>query len=40
MKKQQCFRKDPDKNNKKSKEIYWEYRGEKAVLEWIDDNIV
>ncbi|WP_066073428.1 DUF5412 domain-containing protein [Neobacillus soli] len=29
-----------NKENKRSKKIYWQYREENAKIEWIDDNTV
>lgn len=29
-----------NKENKRSKKIYWQYREENAQIEWIDDNTV
>ncbi|WNF38773.1 DUF5412 domain-containing protein [Bacillaceae bacterium IKA-2] len=29
-----------NKKNKRSKKIYWQYREENALIEWIDDNTV
>ena len=29
-----------NKENKKSKKIYWQYKEENAVIEWIDDDTV
>lgn len=29
-----------NEENKKSKKIYWQYKEEKAVIEWIDDDTV
>ncbi len=29
-----------NKKNKRPKKIYWQYRKENAVIEWIDDNTV
>lgn len=29
-----------NKENRKSRKIYWQYREEKAVIEWVDDDTV